>query len=104
MPGPNELFQHNAFFQTKSLKEMAEENNTIENLSGSPLLASWKSPIDTSKVYDIKWGDRSKCDHYIESAMYEIENGEDRELTNDEIEEISKDKDWLYGQLEEFFY
>ena len=43
------------------------------------------------------------CDAYIESATL-IDNGEPREATDAELDEINNDSDFVYEQVEDYLY
>jgi len=69
-----------------------------------------KVELDYSKVHDIEVDGIDTrdypdfCDAYIASATIENEDGTFRDATDDEIEEMNEDGDFVYEQVENYLY
>lgn len=60
--------------------------------------------IDDVQVEGIDYSDYPDfCDAYIESAIIE-DNGEFRDATDKELDEINDDRDFVYSKVIEFIY
>ena len=69
-----------------------------------------KVQLDYSKIHDIEVDGIDTrdypdfCDAYISSATIENEDGTFRDATDDEIEEMNEDGDFVYEQVENYLY
>ncbi len=69
-----------------------------------------KVQLDYSKIHDIEVDGIDTrdypdfCDAYIASATIENEDGTFRDATDDEIEEMNEDGDFVYEQVENYLY
>lgn len=69
-----------------------------------------KVQLDYSKIHDIEVDGIDTrdypdfCDAYIASATIENEDGTFRDATDDEIEEMNEDSDFVYEQVENYLY
>ena len=66
--------------------------------------------LDYSKISNVQVGGVDMadypdfCDAYIASATIENEDGTFRDATDDEIEEMNEDGDFVYEQVENYLY
>ena len=69
-----------------------------------------KVQLDYSKIHDIEVDGIDTrdypdfCDAYIASATIENEDGTFRDATEDEVEEMNEDSDFVYTAVENYLY
>jgi hypothetical protein len=66
-----------------------------------------KTQLDKTKITDVEIDGIDPndapdyCDAYVASALYEYEEGKFRELTDDELEELSMDGSFVHEHVED---
>lgn len=67
-----------------------------------------KTQLDKTKITDVEIDGLDPndapdyCDAYVDSALYEYEEGKFRELTNDELYELSMDGEFMFEHIDKY--